>query len=60
MNHNWETCEWCGTSYPSFDKTEIYYQCIVFDKRHLICGSCKEHLELLKDEEYQNKGGTKK
>ncbi len=37
-------CEWCGTRYPDFDETEIYFRVNVFMKDHTICGSCFNHL----------------
>jgi hypothetical protein len=38
------TCEWCNTTYPDFDKTETYMSILVFNKLHIICNSCYKHL----------------
>ena len=39
-------CEWCGTNYPEFDMTVVFYQVYVFNKLHTICNECYERLRL--------------
>lgn len=48
-------CEWCGITYPDFDKTVWYYSIIVFNKRHMICNECKIRLKKVKEEDTQER-----
>jgi len=45
------TCEFCKTTYPEEDETEIYYFVNVFNKDHILCGSCKKRLRRKKKKE---------
>jgi len=43
-----DICEWCGKNYPKAVK-ERYYKVNVFDKDHVICGDCYDHLTPLEE-----------
>ena len=45
MNNH--TCELCTTTYPNFDQTVRYYCVRVFNKDHIFCNECLEHLRLI-------------
>lgn len=47
FNMSSNTCEWCKTTYPDFDKTEIYYRTIVFGVNHTLCSSCIKSLRII-------------
>lgn len=53
-------CQWCKTSYPAYDQTERFYSVNVFEKKRVICGSCKKRLKLIKRAVLTGKSEEKK